>query len=208
MMTHCLRPVLLGGVLLLASACASEDFNTWVSHPTHYASGRHATFSARNVGVSRPTNVSPEDVAAAQKEQWWGRGLMAFVEGGEGVPPAAVAGNWRGSWVGPGLSNVERTSVVLMELYVSPDGFGRGLISLRDTAAVEGVPLSLRDAGTMGVPVWVKVDGNRVLIRQATEPRSSRDFRFSAEFAAQGDRMQGQFRHMPFPLQMALVRVP
>ena len=95
-----------------------------------------------------------------------------------------------------------------MELFVNPDGYGRGLIQLRDTAAVEGVPLTLRDAGSMGVPVWVKVDGNRILIRQATEPRSTTDWRFSAEFAAQGDHMEGQFRHMRFPLQMALVRVP
>ena len=207
MMTHCLRPILLGGVLLLSSACASEDYNTWVSHPTHYASGRHATFSARNVGVTHPTKVSPEDVAAAQKEQWWGRGLTAMVEG-EGVPPAAVAGLWRGTWVGPGLSNVERTSFMQMELFINPDGYGRGLIAMRDVAAVEGVPWTLREAGTMGVPVWVKVDGNRVLLRQATEPRSTTDFRFTAEFAAQGDRMDGQFRHMRFPLQMALVRVP
>ena len=206
MMTHCLRPILLGGVLLLATACA-EDYNTWVSHPTHYASSRHWGFSARNVGVTHPTKVSPEDVAAAQKEQWWGRGITAMVEG-EGVPPAAVAGLWRGTWVGPGLSNVERMSTMQMELFVNPDGYGRGLIQLRDTAAVEGVPLTLRDAGSMGVPVWVKVDGNRILIRQATEPRSTTDWRFSAEFAAQGDRMEGQFRHMRFPLQMALVRVP
>src|SRR5262245_49604771 len=126
MMTHCLRPVLLGGVLLLASACASEDYNTWVSHPTHYASGRHASFSARNVGVTHPTKVSAEDVAAAQKEQWWGRGLTAFAEGqGQGMPPAAVAGLWRGTWVGPGLSNVERTSVVQKQLFINPDGFSR-----------------------------------------------------------------------------------
>jgi hypothetical protein len=93
-------------------------------------------------------------------------------------------------------------------LFVNPDGYGRGHIAMADTNTVEGVPLSLREAGTMGVAVWVKVDGNRVLLRQATAPRSTTDWRFSAEFAAQGDRMEGQFRHMRFPLQMALVRVP
>ena len=207
MMTHCLRPILLGGVLLLASACASEDYNTWVSHPTHYASGQHWGFSARNVGVTQTTRVSPEDVAAAQKEQWWGRGVNTLVEG-PGGPPTAVAGLWRGTWTGPGLSNVERVSTMQVALFVNPDGYGRGHIAMADTNTVEGVPLSLREAGTMGVAVWVKVDGNRVLLRQATAPRSTTDWRFSAEFAAQGDRMEGQFRHMRFPLQMALVRVP
>src|SRR4026208_583378 len=42
MMTHCLRPILLGGVLLLATACAtSEDFQTWKDHPTQSGSDRH-----------------------------------------------------------------------------------------------------------------------------------------------------------------------
>ena len=207
MMTHCLRAILLGGALLLASACASEDYNTWVSHPTHYASDRHWGFSARTVGVTQTTKVSAEDVAAAQREQWWGRGVNALIAGAGG-PPAQVAGLWRGTWVGPGLSNVERTSTMQMALFVNPDGYGRGQLAMTDTGAVEGVPLSLREAGTMGVPVWVKVDGNRVLLRQATEPRSTTDWRFSAEFLTQGDRMEGQFRHMRFPVQMALVRVP
>jgi hypothetical protein len=208
MMTHCLRPILLGGALLVASACASGDYDTWVSHPTHYASGQHWGFSARNVGVSQTSKVSAEDVAAAQKEQWWGRGVTAMMAGEGGAPATAVAGFWRGSWAGPGLSNVVRSSGMQAELFVNPDGYGRGRIALADTTAVEGVPWSLRQAGSAGVPVWVKVDGNRVLLRQAEEPASASENRFSAEFAVQGDRMEGHFRHMRYPNRMTLVRVP
>jgi len=209
MMTHCLRPILLGGALILASACASGDYDTWVSHPTHYASDRHMGFSYRTVGVSETTKVTAEDVARAQQEQWWGRGVLANYPGAGG-PPAAVAGLWRGSWAGPGLSSVERVSPMMAELFINPDGYGRGRIALLDTTAVEGVPWVIRQAGSAGVPVWVKVDGNRVMLRQAEEPSSAMDARnrFTAEFAAQGDRMEGKFRHTNFPLRMALVRVP
>jgi hypothetical protein len=203
METHCLRPILLGGVLMMASACATEDYNTWSSHPTQYASGRHMAFSARNVGTTR-VKVSPGDVAAAQSEKWWGRGVSGLL-GGE--PPAAIAGQWRGTWVGAGLSNVERGSVVRAEFFVDQDGYGRGHIALADAAAVEGIPWSLRQAGSMGVPVWVKVEGDAVMIREAHKPGSF-DTPFTAEFAAQGDRMEGAFRHMRAPAQIALVRLP
>jgi hypothetical protein len=203
MMTHCLRPILLGGVLLMASACASEDYNTWASHNTHYASGKHMGFSARHIGATR-AKVTADDVAAAQKEQWWGRGVMGLLAGG---PPAAVSGQWRGTWVGRGLSNVERGSVVLAEFQTDADGYGRGWIAVADSMAIDGIPWSLRKAGSMGVPVWVRVDGNSVMIREAQVPGSF-DHRFSAEFAAQGDRMVGVFRHQPAAAQMTLARVP
>jgi hypothetical protein len=202
MTTHCLRPILLGGVLLMATACA-EDIKTWSSHPTHFASGHHMEFSARHVGATR-TKASPEDVAAAQREQWWGRGIGGILVGG---PPAAIAGQWRGTWVGHGLSNVERASSAQAEFFINPDGYGRGRIALADVGAVEGVPRSLREAGSMGVPVWVKVEGNAVMMREAQKP-SAFDDPFSAEFEAQGDRLTGQFRHLRGPARIALVRMP
>lgn len=203
MMTHCLRPILLGGVLLMATACA-EDIKTWSSHPTHFASGHHMGFSARNVGAT-PTRykVTPEDIDAAQKEQWWGPGASGLLAGG---PPAAIAGQWRGTWAGRGLS-VERASTVRAEFFVNEDGYGRGRIALADVGAVEGVPRSLREAGSMGVPVWVKVEGNAVMMREARKP-SAFDEPFSAEFEAQGDRLTGQFRYLPGPARIALVRMP
>lgn len=202
MMTHCLRPILLGGVLLMASACATEDYSTWSSHPTHYASGHHMSFSARSMGAAR-VRATPEDVAAAQREQWWGRGIDGMLAGG---PPAAVAGYWRGKWAGKGISS-ERGGPLQAEFFVNPEGYGRGRIALTDTGAVEGVPWSLRQAGSMGVPVWVRVEGNTVMLAEAQKPGSF-DSRFTAEFAAEGDRLTGQFRHLARPAVMTLVRQP
>lgn len=202
MMTHCLRPILLGGVLLMATACA-EDIKTWSSHPTHFASGHHMEFSARNVGATR-LKVTPEDISAAQREQWWGRAGSGLLASG---PPAAIAGQWRGAWAGRGLSNVERASTARAEFFVNEDGYGRGRIALADAGTVEGVPRSLREAGSMGVPVWVKVEGNAVMMREA-QKSSAFDDPFSAEFEAQGDRLTGQFRYLRGPARIALVRMP
>jgi hypothetical protein len=213
MMTHCLRPILLGGVLLMASACASEDYNTWVSHPTQYASGSHLGFSARTVGATR-VKVTPEDVALAQKEQWWGRGITGMLEGmASGAPPTAVSGFWSGGWVGQGLST-ERRGPLVAEFVVNPDGYGKGFVALMDAEAVEGVPRTLRHAGTVGVPVWVKVEGNVVMMAEA-QSAGSFDPRFTAEFAAEGDRLTGRFRTVTkdyrntlAPIRMSLVRQP
>ena len=147
-MTHCLRPILLGGVLLFASACTTaEDFQIWKDHSTQYASGRHMAFSTRNVGAKR-LKVTETDLADAQKEQWWGKGL-----------PGALYG--------------------------------------------EGVPWTLRLAGSMGVRVWVKVEGNDVYIQEATAKRP-----FSAEFTVQGDKMTGHFRNSNLPVLLELARRP
>jgi hypothetical protein len=213
MMTHCLRPIVLGGVLLMTAACASEDRNTWSSHPTHFASGKHWGFSTRTMGATR-VKVTPEDVAAAQKEQWWGRGVTGMLAGsGDSTPPTAVAGLWSGGWIGRGLST-ERVGPLQAEFDVNSDGYGRGRLALRDTEAVEGVPWSVRQAGSMGVPVWVKVDGNTVMLSEAHKPGSF-EIRFTAEFVAEGDRLVGGFRRVNgefrqrIPLvRMTLVRQP
>ena len=210
MMTHCLRPILLGGVLLMATSCASEDYSTWASHPTHYASGSHMGFSYRTVGASR-VKVTPEEVALAQKEQWWGRGISGMLGGGLAGQPAAIAGNWNGGWIGRGMST-ERTGRLLAEFAVTPDGYGKGYIALGDTEGVEGVPWTVRQATTMGVPVWVKVEGNTIMLLEAS-PTSPFEPRFSAEFVAEGDRLVGQFRNFTAgyrssiaPVRMTLFR--
>jgi hypothetical protein len=219
MMTHCLRPILLGGVLLLATACASEDYSTWTSHPTHFASGHHMNFSARTVGATR-VRVSPDDVAAAQKEQWWGRGVTGMLAGegtgtgtGDAVAPAAIAGFWHGGWVGKGISS-ERDGPLQAEFLINPDGYGSGHLSLRDSGAVQGIPWSLRQAGSMGVLVLVKVEGNTVMMSEARKPGAF-DPRFTAQFTAEGDRMvggfgrvTGEFRYEISPVRMTLVRQP
>ena len=76
------------------------------------------------------------------------------------------------------------------------------------------MPRTLRHAGTVGVPVWVKVEGNVVMMAEA-QSAGSFDLRFTAEFAAEGDRLTGRFRTVTkdyrntlAPIRMSLVRQP
>ena len=215
MMTHCLRPILLGGVLLMTAACASEDYSTWSSHPTHFASHKHLGFSTRTIGATR-VKVTPDEVAAAQKEQWWGRGVSGMLAGDgdrDSAPPAAIAGSWTGGWASRGIST-DRGGSLQAEFLVNPDGYGRGRLVLGDTMAVPSVPWSVRQAGSVGVPVWVKVEGNTVMLSEAQKPGAF-DSRFTAQFTAEGDqlvggfgRVTGEHRYRLSPVRMTLVRQP
>jgi hypothetical protein len=200
MKTHCLRPILLGGVMLLATACTTaEDRQMWQDHSTQYASDRHMAFSARNVGAKK-LRVTETDLAYAQREQWWGRGLPGSLSGG---PPAEIGGRWEGVWSGRGMfSNTARSAVARAE-FVLKDDRGEGVLVVYDAGAVEGVPWTLRRAGSVGVLVWVKVDGNDVYIQEATDKRP-----FSAEFTVQGDKMVGHFLNSTLPIQIELARRP
>jgi hypothetical protein len=199
-MTHCLRPILLGGVLLLASACTTaEDRQTWTDHSTQYASDRHMAFSARNVGAKR-AKVTETDRANAQKEQWWGRGLPGSISSG---PPAAINGRWEGIWSGRGMFSHTRRSAVARAEFELKNDIGEGVLVVNDATAVEGVPWTLRLAGSIGVRVWVKVEGNDVYIQEATDRKP-----FSAEFKVQGDKMIGNFRNSNLPILLELARRP
>jgi hypothetical protein len=60
----------LAGVL---SGCAtSEEWGTWKSHGSHFASGTHMGFSLRNQRESQPRVTRP-DIARARDEAWWGK---------------------------------------------------------------------------------------------------------------------------------------
>jgi hypothetical protein len=64
---------LILGMLLLTGACASrEDWNMWLSHNTHFASGEHGFFSMRNNKDGSNPKVSRADIADARQQTWWG----------------------------------------------------------------------------------------------------------------------------------------
>jgi hypothetical protein len=68
-----LRLVLLGALTVLGAACAThEEWETWKSHPSHFASGDHLTFSVRN-REGQPARVTRTDIAMARDEGWWGK---------------------------------------------------------------------------------------------------------------------------------------
>jgi hypothetical protein len=68
------RILLIGATLLAAAGCASGDeWRTWKDHPTHFASGDHLSFSARNNRDGSNPRVKRKDVVLAGEQGWWGR---------------------------------------------------------------------------------------------------------------------------------------
>ena len=62
-------------VLLLLTGCASsEEWATWKSHATHFASGEHMQFSVQN-GDTAATKVTRRDIALAGDQAWWGHAI-------------------------------------------------------------------------------------------------------------------------------------
>jgi len=75
-----LRLLLVGSVLVAVAGCATgEDWATWKSHPTHFASGEHMFFSVRNKEGAAP-RVTRKDIALARDEGWWGKPITVSQE--------------------------------------------------------------------------------------------------------------------------------
>lgn len=80
MWSHRFRLVLAGSALLAAAGCAtSEEWDTWKSHSSHFASGSHMGFSVRNREGSS-AKVTRQDVAMARDESWWGKPITVSQE--------------------------------------------------------------------------------------------------------------------------------
>jgi len=61
------------GVLLSTGACATkDDWNMWLSHPTHFASGEHGFFSMRNNKDGSNPRVYRSDIEDSRQQNWWG----------------------------------------------------------------------------------------------------------------------------------------
>ncbi|OLB94468.1 MAG: hypothetical protein AUH30_17570 [Candidatus Rokubacteria bacterium 13_1_40CM_68_15] len=67
-------------LLVFGSGCATRDeWATWKTHPTHFASGAHMGFSVRNRTTGTP-RVTREDITLARDESWWGRPVTVSQE--------------------------------------------------------------------------------------------------------------------------------
>ena len=74
------QAVVITTLTLLTGGCAtSEEWTTWQSHPTHFASGQHMTFSVRN-GEGRTPRVVRSDIALASDQGWWGKAVAVSQE--------------------------------------------------------------------------------------------------------------------------------
>lgn len=68
-----IRATLVVAVLFLTAACAtSEDWNVWLSHNTHFASGEHGIFSLKNNKDGSNPRVTRRDIEDARNQNWWG----------------------------------------------------------------------------------------------------------------------------------------
>ena len=68
------RSVVMGTALLLAGGCASsEEWQTWKSNTSHFASKEHFDFSMKN--RSGAPTVTRQDVAMAQSQSWFGKAV-------------------------------------------------------------------------------------------------------------------------------------
>jgi hypothetical protein len=66
------RTLALPALLVLFGCATSEEWATWRSHPSHFASGAHLTFSVRNT-EAKAARVTRQDVVFARDESWWGK---------------------------------------------------------------------------------------------------------------------------------------
>jgi len=67
------RMVVMGtSLLLVGGGATSEEWQTWRSSTSHFASKEHFDFSMKNRGDSGAT-VTKSDVAMAQSQNWFGR---------------------------------------------------------------------------------------------------------------------------------------
>jgi hypothetical protein len=72
--------VLVAALTLAVGGCAtSEEWETWKSHPTQFASGPHMAFSVRNT-EGRSPRVVRSDITLAGDQGWWGKPIAVSQE--------------------------------------------------------------------------------------------------------------------------------
>ena len=64
--------VLALAVAGLTGCASSEEWNTWYTHRTHFASGDHMSFSVRTPETG-PGRITRTELTAAREEGWWGK---------------------------------------------------------------------------------------------------------------------------------------
>src|SRR3989442_8332666 len=111
-----------------------------------------------------------------------------------------VSGRWVGKWSGYGVVDIAREQDVMADLMQDGDR-GRGLLVFEGVNAAEAVPLSLRDAGAMGIRVLLRVSGSDVVIEHELGGNH-----FSARMKVDGDRMTGRIRGSNPDVRLVLLR--
>ncbi len=181
-------------LVLLSTGCATQrEWVVWRAHPTHFATDNHLGFSVTSAVAGAP-RITPEMMAVAKGEGWWGRFIPSDVQ------LADVAGRWEGVWSGRGLFNSQRGGEA-EATFTQRGATGEGRLMLRDAQVAEGVPLALREGSSFGAAIEVAVS-DKELWMNGTEPSRA----FAALFTLQGDRLVGSFLYLNSPAKIELVR--
>ncbi len=174
------RILLIGGALVATAACAtSEEWAVWSGHPAHFASGDHYEFSMKN-RFAPPLVATPEDVALAREESWWGGPFDAR-------PVADVAGRWAGTWYGFGIFDWPRIAQAEAE-FTQQGQVGQGRLVLVDTLTAD-VPEIVTSQGLLGVRVAFEVNGSTLVVQPRAKGHS-----LTGVFKVEGDRMVGRLQ--------------
>ncbi len=181
-------------LVLVSTGCATErEWTVWRAHPTHFATDNHLGFSVTNAVAGKP-QVTPELMARAKGEGWWGRFIPSDVD------LAKVAGNWEGTWSGYGMQNSRRGGIATAT-FSQNGASGEGRMVFMDARVAEGVPMALRQASSFGVPVAVAVSETEVWVNGAESGHP-----FAASFVLEGDKLVGTFLYTSSPVRIELVR--
>ncbi len=181
-------------LVLVSTGCATQrEWTTWRAHPTHFATDNHLGFSVTNAVAGAP-RITPELMAQAKGEGWWGRNIPSDVQ------PADVAGHWTGTWTGYGLLRSNRYGVAQASI-TQRGASGEGVLVLQDSQVAEGIPVSLRENSSFGVPIEVTVSENEMWVNSAQRTRP-----FAATFKVEGERLVGTFLYLHSPVTIELNR--
>jgi hypothetical protein len=181
-------------LVLVSTGCATQrEWTVWRAHPTHFATDNHLGFSVTNAVAGAP-RVTPELMAQAKGEGWWGRNIPSDVQ------PADVAGNWAGTWTGYGLLRSQRYGVAQASI-TQKGATGEGVLVLEDSQAAEGIPVSLRENSSFGAAIEVTVSETAMWVNSAQRTRP-----FAATFTLEGDRLIGSFLYLRSPVRIELTR--
>ena len=186
-------PMVLALVLVSTGCATQREWETWRAHPTHFATDNHLSFSVTNAVAGAP-RVTPDLMAQAKSEGWWGRNIPSDVQ------RAYVAGHWNGTWNGYGLLRSQRYGVAQASI-TQQGATGEGVLVLEDSQAAEGIPVSLRENSSFGAPIEVTVSETEMWVNSAQRTRP-----FAATFKVEGDRLVGSFLYLQSPVTIELTR--
>jgi peptidoglycan-associated lipoprotein len=116
-------------------------------------------------------------------------------------PPADVAGQWIGRWIGTGLFESPRHEDVKLDLIQKGD-LGKGHLVFDGAIAAESIAWPVRQQGLSGIRVFATISGPYVQITHEIDRRL-----FTADLVVAGDEMVGDVQGPQPTVRLRFTRV-